>query len=277
VTAQGFVVVRWQALQKRLYQAESMAEAAAEESRAKSAFLGVLSHELRTPLNAIIGFSELVYSQIFGPLGSPKYADYLSLILQGGKNMLRIVVDLLHIAELETDAVEIVSEPTNVIAMLERTIESLRPYAEEKNIAVRLSPNGQAAWSRYGGSDLVSIFAHLIENAIKFSKDGDVVSVDVAQEGGEVRITVRDQGIGIAEDNLEKLGRPFAQVEGHLSRNNGGLGVGLAIAKHLLKLMGGSFAIESELGKGAAVTARIPSTLAPEAGRIVVPLVAVAA
>jgi signal transduction histidine kinase len=283
VIAQGFVVVRWQALQKRLYQVESMAEAAAEESRAKSAFLGVLSHELRTPLNAIIGFSEMVYSQVFGPLGSPKYADCVSLILQGGKNMLRIVVDLLHIAELETNAVEIASEPTDVIAMLKKTIESLRAQTKEKNVSVILLSNGQAdwsgqaAWSRYGGSDLISIFTHLIENAIKFSKNGDEVRVNVAHEGAEVIITVSDQGIGISEDNLEKLGRAFTQVEGHLSRNNGGLGVGLAIAKHLLKLMGGSFAIESELGKGAVVTVRIPSTPSPETSGIVVPLDAVAA
>lgn len=263
---QAVVVLRWQSMQRRLYRAESAAEAAQAESRAKTAFLGVLSHELRTPLNAIIGFSEMLQTQLFGPLGSPKYAEYLSFIHRGGNNMLRTVNDLLHIAEIEAGTMELVPEPTDIEETLRGTIAGLQELAARKNIDVMLHTDGPPSWCRYGGRDLNAVFGHLIENGIKFCNEGGAVSVAIARSGGDIAIIVRDTGIGIKDADLERLGLPFSQIEGHLVRRNGGLGVGLAIAKSLIGLMGGRFTIESRFGAGTTVTVTLPAA-APAAAR----------
>ena len=262
VLVQALVVQRWQALQRDLYRAESKASAAEAESKAKTAFLGVLSHELRTPLNAIIGFTELVQSQIFGPLGSSKYAEYLTLIHKGGRNMLRIVNDLLHIAQIEANGISLVAERTDLNALLETTVQSFGDMASQKGVTLTFEPSDGGVLAVHGGSDLESVFAHLIENAVKFSKNSGTVIVSLHRDAGFSVVEVRDDGIGIKPDDIEILGRPFVQVEGHLARRNGGLGLGLVIVKSLVALMGGRFDIASIPGQGTTVRVTLPTVSA---------------
>ena len=257
------VVRRWQKLQRALFGAEAKAVAAEEESQAKSAMLGNISHELRTPLNAIIGFSDLLLSRTFGPLGSPHYEEYAAHIKTGGHTLLKIVNDLIEIARIESHNTATECERIDAATAAQLAVEHLRERARSKNVELVLDVADGAGWCQGSVLNLYHAVERVLDNAVRHSADGDSVVTSVARDKGEVTVEVRDMGDGIPADRLAELGRPFSHAKSHLTRGNGGAGLGLSIVKGLMRLMGGNLSIASEEGMGTTVTLRLTAAEAP--------------
>jgi two-component system cell cycle sensor histidine kinase PleC len=240
--------------------AEKYAEhprAAALASKAKSDFLANISHELRTPLNAILGFSEIMQSGLFGPLGSDKYAEYVSDIRDSGQYLLDVISDILDMSKIEAGRFMISRETIDIDRVVMDAMRVITPRAEEKSIALR----AEAACGLTVEVDrraLKQILLNLLSNAVKFTPAGGRVTIRTRAVGGAMSLYIEDTGIGISKDALDRLGRPFEQVENQFSKSHKGSGLGLAIAKSLAELHGGSMRLRSTVGVGTVVLVRLP-------------------
>ncbi len=230
---------------------------AEEANQAKSKFLANMSHELRTPLNAIIGFSEIMESNMFGPLGAEKYHEYCSDIRSSGQYLLEVINDILDMSKIEAGRIRLDFEDLPLDALLSEAMRVVSARAEEKQLSVtsRISPALQLHADRRA---LKQIMLNLLSNAVKFTPAGGRVTVRGRASGECIVLAIADTGIGIAKDALTKLGRPFEQVESQLTKSHQGSGLGLAISKSLVQLHGGSMRIRSTLGKGTLVVVRLP-------------------
>ncbi len=226
-------------------------------NRAKSEFLANMSHELRTPLNAIIGFSEVMESGIFGSLGCSRYSEYCQDIRKSGQYLLGVINDVLDMARIEAGRVRLEREPVALDGAVADAIRAVSVAAFDKNLTVEaeLMPEGRVmADSRA----LQQILLNLLQNAVKFTPEGGRVAVRLKRSPGAIRVYVEDNGIGIPKAALAKLGRPFEQVEGDLSRTYKGSGLGLAIARSLTEMQGGALRIRSTYGSGTIVMVQLP-------------------
>jgi two-component system cell cycle sensor histidine kinase PleC len=230
---------------------------AEEANQAKSSFLANMSHELRTPLNAIIGFSEIMASGMFGPLGAEKYQEYCKDIHQSGQYLLDVINDILDMSKIEAGRIRLDVERVRLGRFLNDAMRVVAARAEDKNIeltadiaqGIRLSADQRL---------LKQIVLNLLSNAVKFTPEGGRISVRARAAAGWVRIAIVDTGIGIPKTALAKLGRPFEQVESQLTKSHQGSGLGLAIAKSLTVLHGGTLRIRSTPGRGTTVLLRLP-------------------
>ncbi len=233
---------------------KTRAEAA---NRSKSEFLANMSHELRTPLNAIIGFSEVMLSQMFGPMGSDKYAEYSSDIHRSGQFLLDVINDILDMSKIEAGRMSLECETLQVDAALDEVMRIITPRAFEGGVAVeRQVPQGFTLWADRRAFKQVLI--NLLSNAVKFTPEGGRISVSALAANGVMAIAIRDTGIGIPARDIEKLGRPFEQVENQFTKSRGGSGLGLAISKSFVELHGGTLTIRSTVGQGTEVTVTFP-------------------
>ena len=262
-----------QALERQTDELADLAEKYAEEktraeeaNQAKSKFLANMSHELRTPLNAIIGFSEIMESAMFGPLGAAKYTEYSRDIRESGQYLLDVINDILDMSKIEAGSVHFSPETVELDQILADSLRVVGGRASEK----RLTLNSQIAPGITLHADrraLKQIALNLLSNAVKFTPDGGAVTVRGRTRGGMVTIAIEDNGIGIPKDALHKLGRPFEQVESQLTKRHQGSGLGLAIAKSLVEMHGGAMRIRSVLGSGTTVVVRLPLRIPTAAGR----------
>jgi two-component system cell cycle sensor histidine kinase PleC len=216
-----------------------------------------MSHELRTPLNAIIGFSEIMESAMFGPLGTEKYREYSRDIRESGQYLLEVINDILDMSKIEAGGIPLAPENVELDRVLTDCLRIISARANEKRLALRsdVVPRIHFIADRRA---LKQIVLNLLSNAVKFTPDGGTVNLRARRRGGAVTIAIEDDGIGIPEDALYKLGRPFEQVESQLTKRHPGSGLGLAIAKSLAELHGGSMRIRSTLGRGTIVVVRLP-------------------
>jgi len=230
---------------------------AEEANQAKSKFLANMSHELRTPLNAIIGFSEIMESNMFGPLGAEKYSEYCNDIRSSGQYLLEVINDILDMSKIEAGRIRLDFEDLALDSLLSETMRVVSARAEEKQLIVtsRISPDLQLRADRRA---LKQIMLNLLSNAVKFTPAGGNITVRGRASGECIVLAIADTGIGIAKDALTRLGRPFEQVESQLTKSHQGSGLGLAISKSLVALHGGSMRIRSTLGKGTLVLVRLP-------------------
>jgi two-component system cell cycle sensor histidine kinase PleC len=230
---------------------------AEEANQAKSKFLANMSHELRTPLNAIIGFSEIMESGMFGPLGADKYEEYCRDIRQSGQYLLEVINDILDMSKIEAGRIRLDFEDITLDQLLAESMRIVAQRAEDKKLALRakVAPDIRFQGDRRA---LKQIALNLLSNAVKFTPEGGRVTVRGRAADGIVSIAIADSGIGIAKEALARLGRPFEQVDSQLTRRHEGSGLGLAIAKSLIQLHGGSMRIRSALGKGTTVLVRLP-------------------
>jgi two-component system cell cycle sensor histidine kinase PleC len=238
---------------------------AEDANQAKSKFLANMSHELRTPLNAIIGFSEIMESGMFGALGADKYHEYCKDIRHSGQFLLEVINDILDMSKIEAGRMKLDFENIELDHLLAEAMRVVSSRAEDK----RLELSAEIAPSLFFKADrraLKQIALNLLSNAVKFTPDGGRVTVRGRLAGGTITIAIRDTGIGIEKDALQKLGRPFEQVESQLTKSHQGSGLGLAIAKSLTELHGGRMRIRSAPGKGTMVVVRLPRVpkLAPK-------------
>ncbi|HET9715655.1 MAG TPA: ATP-binding protein [Pseudolabrys sp.] len=234
---------------------------AEEANQAKSKFLANMSHELRTPLNAIIGFSEIMESGMFGPLGAEKYREYCGDIRGSGQYLLEVINDILDMSKIEAGRLRLDFEDLDIDTLLNEAIRVVATRAEEKGLKLvsRISPRLRLRADRRA---IKQIAINLLSNAIKFTPFGGHITVLGRATDTTVTLAIGDSGIGIAKDALTRLGRPFEQIESQLTKTHQGSGLGLAISKSLVGLHGGRMRIRSSEGKGTLVVVRLP--LAPQ-------------
>jgi two-component system cell cycle sensor histidine kinase PleC len=230
---------------------------AEEANQAKSKFLANMSHELRTPLNAIIGFSEIMESGMFGPLGAEKYQEYCSDIRDSGQYLLDVINDILDMSKIEAGRIRLDFEDLDLDTLLNESMRVVSSKAQEKQLALtaKIAPGLTLRADRRA---LKQIVLNLLSNAVKFTPGGGRVTVRGRTTDHCIVLGIADTGIGIAKDALAKLGRPFEQVESQLTKSHQGSGLGLAIAKSLVELHGGRMSIRSTLGKGTMVVVNLP-------------------
>jgi signal transduction histidine kinase len=241
-------------LAERYHEQKSRAEAA---NRAKAEFLANMSHELRTPLNAIIGFSQLMGSQTFGPLGSQKYGDYCAHILASGEYLLHVLSDVLDMARLEAGSERLNCASFYVELAVSRAVLDIAPIARDKGISVRVDVGADVTVE----ADLPAverILTTLMRNAVKFAPEGGEVSISAVAVAERVHFTVEDNGPGIAAEDIARLGRPFEQGRAVMANGMKGSGLGLAIANSLVELHGGTLRLKSRPGEGATALVTLP-------------------
>ncbi len=245
----------------RKAQQEALIDARAEAERAnaaKSRFLAVMSHELRTPLNAIIGFSEMLRNESQIRVDSNRRQEYARLINESGYHLLAVVNDILDMSRLETGDFEITSEPFKLAGVMVSCSELLALKAQNAGIELKCDVPSALPDIVADKRAIKQILINLISNAIKFTDRGGTVTVSATLEGQHILLLVEDTGIGIAADDLARIGDPFFQARGTYSRRHDGTGLGLSIVKGLVKLHGGDLEIRSRPGEGTRMTVRLP-------------------
>jgi len=230
---------------------------AEEANQAKSKFLANMSHELRTPLNAIIGFSEVMGSGMFGTLGSEKYQEYCHDILTSGKYLLDVINDILDMSKIEAGRMKLDMQPLDLSKTLAESLRVVSRRAEDKHLT--LHADIESTISVVADRRAVKqIIVNLLSNAVKFTPDDGRVEVRGRMLQDSIVLMIADTGIGIPQDSLRRLGKPFEQVESQLTKSYQGSGLGLAIARSLTALHGGTMKLRSKLGSGTVVRVTLP-------------------
>ncbi len=248
---------------QQLYEQEQEARKMAEQAtRAKDEFLAVVSHELRSPLNAILGWNRLLRSRRGD---DPQIARVTETVESSGQAQLRLIEDLLDTARIISGKMKLETQSVELVGVIASALDAVRPAADSKGIIIVPDfglESGQMSYQITGDRDrLQQVVWNLVSNAIKFTPDGGRVWVGLKRRGPGVQIIVRDTGQGISPDLLPYVFDRFRQGDSSVSRRFGGLGLGLALVKHLVELHGGSVMVESPgEGQGATFTVRLPAT-----------------
>jgi len=235
----------------------SRRDAAADE--AHRSFLRMVSHELRTPLNSILGFSEILQSELYGPLGAPQYKEYAGIIRTSGARLLKLVNQVLEIARLESGAMDLDLRPESLDHALDDTLDGLRDEITAHRVAIRIDGQGALPAVIADARGLRTVLSNLIQNAVIFAPEASTVTVVATQAGAAVEIAVMDQGPGVPSHDIARLLRPFEQGENALTRRSEGAGLGLPIVDLLCVAMDGRLDLNSAPGEGLTATVRLPA------------------
>ncbi len=251
-------LTREKALEESNRALEQARDAAVAASKAKSEFLANMSHELRTPLNAIIGYSELLAEDYED---NEQTVSDLNRIRNAGKHLLELINDVLNISKIEADKIELFPEVFSVRELLESVGQTIEPLAMQNSNTFKLECSESVANLFADKTRLQQILLNLLSNACKFTKDGSVrLLADVVNDDGaqSLRLRVTDTGIGISEEQADRLFKPFSQADSSTTRKYGGTGLGLVISERFVTMMGGEIDFDSTLGKGTTFTVTLP-------------------
>ena len=241
------------------------AAAAANESKAN--FLASMSHELRTPLNAIIGFSDFLMLEAFGPIGCTRYREYIQDIHDSGAHLLSLINDVLDLSRLDAGQTELKEEDIDLSGLVAETLRMLQPQAQKTNVTLLEGVDDNVPFICADRRRILQVLLNLVSNAVKFTPAGGTVTIAASYSGTEVRIAVRDTGIGIAKHDIPRALERFGQVDSRLARKYQGAGLGLPLAKQLMELHGGRLELTSEVGRGTTVTVTLPAERVVSANR----------
>jgi signal transduction histidine kinase len=229
-----------------------------EANRMKSKFLTNMSHELRTPLNSILGFAEFLVDGKPGPL-KPKQEEYLGNILYSGRHLLQLINDVLDLAKVEAGKMELKLETFSLSKAVEEVCGVTEPLAQKKGITVNVEIALALGSVTLDQQKLKQVLYNLLSNAFKFTDQGGRVDVLAEpQDQGRFRLSVKDSGIGIKEEDIKRLFTEFEQIESGTSRHYEGTGLGLVLTRKIVELQGGTIDVASETGKGATFTVVLP-------------------
>jgi hypothetical protein len=229
---------------------------AEDADRLKSAFLATMSHELRTPLNSIIGFTGILQQEMVGPLNDEQKKQ-LGMVRDSSSHLLNLINDVLDLSKIEAGQMQTMMESIELPALIEKCIQTIQPQAEKKGLAteVEIEPGVGAITSDQ--KRVEQIILNLLSNAIKFTEHGKI-RVECSINEGQVLVRVIDTGIGIKNEDMEKLFKPFRQIDAAITRKYEGTGLGLSICKKFVELLGGKIWVESEWGKGSTFSFTLP-------------------
>lgn len=230
-------------------------------NRAKTEFLANISHELRTPLNAIIGFSEILRSEMYGPLPDQRYLAYANDINSSGTHLLSLINDLLDLSKIESGNFQISEEDVDIGEITSAAIRIIEIRASAAGLSCHLDLAQGLPLLRADARALKQVLINLLSNAVKFTPSGGRIelSARVSNEG-DLLLTVKDSGIGIAQEHLGKAMSLFGQVDSSLGREYEGSGLGLPLSKGLVELHGGNMRLDSKVGRGTEVIVTLPSS-----------------
>jgi two-component system cell cycle sensor histidine kinase PleC len=243
----------------RKYALEKVRAEAANQ--AKSEFLANMSHELRTPLNAINGFSEIMVTEMFGPLGDQRYRTYAQDILGSGQHLLALINDVLDMSKIEAGKMNLRFEPLRLEELAEDALRLIKNRAETAGLTVVIDvPPLPEVEGDYRA--LKQVLLNLLSNAVKFTPRGGRITLSAEGRrdamGERIRMSVKDTGIGIAPEDLARLARPFEQIESQHAKTQQGTGLGLALSKSLVEMHGGVLELESQPGLGTTASFLLP-------------------
>ena len=245
-------------LSDNLRAAKEVAESA---SYAKSAFLANMSHELRTPLNAVIGFSEVLRSELFGPLGHRRYHEYAEDILVSARHLLSLVNDLLDHSRIEAGSYSLDEDWIDLGRSVQTALKVFEQESESSHVTVRADIAPRLPALHADERAVQQILINLVSNALKFTPEGGTVTVTArTDEDGRQLIAVRDTGIGMAANDIPRAMEPFVQLENPISKRHPGAGLGLPIVRALAHLHGADLEIDSSPNAGSTFTVRFPAT-----------------
>ena len=226
-------------------------------SRMKSEFLANMSHELRTPLNGIIGFSELLVDEKAGPL-NPRQREFLNDILRSGEHLLQLINDVLDLSKVEAGKMVLYPERLEVGKAIREICAVVSPMTKKKSIRVEVSVSTQAESIVLDPHKFKQVLYNLLSNAAKFTDPGGAIAVEATRlEDERLQLVVRDNGVGIAATDLDRIFHEFTQLDAGSARRHEGTGLGLALTRKLVEFTGGSSSVDSESGKGSVFSVRL--------------------
>ncbi len=253
---------------KRAEELELAKDEAERENKIKSDFLANMSHELRTPLNAIIGFSEVLSRQLFGSLGDDRYREYASDIHSSGTHLLNLISDILDISKADASKLKLLEATVDVESVVATVIRVTTGLAQSRRVLLQMDVAPDLPTVTADETKLKQVLLNLLSNSLKFTEArGEVVVSARLDQAGNLVLEVADTGIGIAQDDIEKVMAPFGQVETDWSRKVQGTGLGLPLSKRLIEAHGGTLTLTSERGVGTRATIVLPKArLSTESG-----------
>lgn len=249
----------YQTLAERAQELHKLNNQLAQAARLKDEFLASMSHELRTPLNAVLGLSEAMREQIYGPLNERQLLT-LDYVMESGRHLLALINDILDVAKIEAGKLALDRAPVAVVALCQACLATIHSDAKKKHLKVHSTYDPAVTLITADERHLKQILVNLLSNAVKFTPDEGSIGLEVRgnPEQQRVHFTVWDTGIGIAEADLDRLFKPFVQLDGRLSRQYAGSGLGLTLVYRMAEMHGGAVTVQSQPGQGSRFTVTLP-------------------
>jgi PAS domain S-box-containing protein len=248
-----------QRVEERTAELQMLNAELARAARLKDEFLATMSHELRTPLNAVLGMSEILRDNIYGPLNEAQLGA-VRHIEESGRHLLELINDILDLSKIEAGKMELTIGSVAVHDLCQASLRFIQQMAQKKRLTVSAAIDSRVESVQADERRLKQILVNLLTNAVKFTPEGGRIGLEVVgdESKGTLYFTIWDTGIGISQEEIANLFKPFVQIDSGLSRRHEGTGLGLSLVSRLVEMLGGGVSLESEVGRGSRFTVSLP-------------------